>query len=433
MGAPLLISCMTGGVPEAERINRILARTAQAYGFALGLGSARVLLEHPEVLSTFAVRGEAPDVLLLANLGAVQLNKGVGIRECRRVLDLLQADVLVLHLNALQEALQPEGDTNFSGILRKIEALCREIDVPVVAKEIGWGISADQVVRLLEAGVSAVDVAGAGGTSWSEVERHRMSNPLRARIAAAFADWGIPSAEAIQGARRAAPDATIFASGGIRDGIDVAKAIALGANLAGVAGPFLRAANDGEDAAQQLAEELVEVLRIAMFAIGASNINSLRQTSRLVSVDGGDSTGNLSVLMYETSRARDFIDITDDVADAVQRTGVSEGIVHVCSLHTTAAIRINENEPLLIADFQEFLRRLVPSGDLQHNDLSRRDGVPPDEPQNGHAHLLHLLLSSSETIAIVNGKLQLGQWQRLFLIELDDARKRQVTIQVVGR
>ena len=199
LGAPVLISCMTGGVPEAERINRFLARTAQSHGFALGLGSARVLLERPEVLSTFAVRGDAPDVLLLANLGAVQLNKGVGIAECRGILDLLQADVLVLHLNALQEALQPEGDTNFLGILRKIEALCREIDVPVVAKEIGWGISADQVVRLFEAGVSAVDVAGAGGTSWSEVERHRMSDPLRARIAAAFADWGIPSSEAIAG------------------------------------------------------------------------------------------------------------------------------------------------------------------------------------------------------------------------------------------
>jgi isopentenyl-diphosphate Delta-isomerase len=432
LAAPILISCMTGGVPEAEPINRRLARTAQRYRFALGLGSARVLLERPEALSSFAVRGDAPDVPLLANLGAVQLNKGVGVDDCRRIVDLLRADALVLHLNALQEALQPEGDTAFTGLLSRIEDLCRRLDVPVVAKEIGWGISADIVQHLLNAGVSAVDVAGAGGTSWSEVERHRMGTRLRARVAAAFADWGIPSAEAIRDARMIAPHAILFASGGIRDGIDAAKAVALGADLVGLAGPFLRAAAQSDDASYELAEELIEVMRIAMFATGAADLSSLRNAGRLVPLDGDRATARIHHLAYATSRARDFVDITDDVAAAVHGSGIQDGIAHVCSPHTTAAISINENEPLLIADFQEFLDRLVPNGEYRHNDIDHRHSVPADEPRNGQAHLQHLLLSSSESITVAHGKLQLGQWQRIFLIELDSAREREVTVQVVG-
>ncbi|HET9014188.1 MAG TPA: type 2 isopentenyl-diphosphate Delta-isomerase, partial [Thermomicrobiaceae bacterium] len=196
LGAPVFISCMTGGVPEAGVINQTLARVAQHYRLALGLGSGRVLLEHPEALPTFDVRPFAPDVPIFANIGAVQLNRGVGVDECRRLVDLLRADVLVLHLNALQEALQPEGDTVFGGILGRIRQLCRELEVPVVAKEVGWGIAPDVALRLLDAGVAAVDVAGTGGTSWSEVERHRMDDSIRRRVAAAFADWGLPTADA---------------------------------------------------------------------------------------------------------------------------------------------------------------------------------------------------------------------------------------------
>jgi isopentenyl-diphosphate delta-isomerase len=280
--APILISCMTGGTHEAGRINRRLARIAQEFGLAMGLGSARVVLEHPETIESFDVRREAPDALLLANLGAVQLNKGYGVDECRRLVETLHADALVLHLNPLQEALQPEGDTVFRGLLARIDDVCRKLEVPVIAKEVGWGISPDVVRALFDAGVAAVDVAGAGGTSWSEVERHRIEEPWRARVAGAFASWGIPTAECIRLAREAVPDGTIVASGGIRDGIDVAKAIALGADLVGVAGPFLRAADADLDAARDLARELVDVLRIAMFSLGIASVDRLRSTSRLV-------------------------------------------------------------------------------------------------------------------------------------------------------
>jgi isopentenyl-diphosphate delta-isomerase len=281
LASPLLISSMTGGTEEGRGINRSLAEVAQANRLAMGLGSGRVLLEHPELLDTFQVRHLAPDALLFANLGAVQLNRGTTVDDCRRLVDRLEADALVLHLNPLQEAVQPEGDVCFGGLLRRIEALCADLDHPVVVKEVGWGIAPDTVRQLVDAGAAAIDVAGAGGTSWSEVERHRIQDPVRSRVAAAFAGWGIPTAEALRLARRAAPAARVFASGGIRTGTDVAKAVALGADLVGVAGPFLRASSAGGQAAQELAVELREVLRVAMFCVGARTIADMQQTRRL--------------------------------------------------------------------------------------------------------------------------------------------------------
>ncbi|HKU81840.1 MAG TPA: type 2 isopentenyl-diphosphate Delta-isomerase [Candidatus Tumulicola sp.] len=280
--APLLISCMTGGTPEATRVNRTLAAVAQRFGLAMGLGSGRALLESAASLPTFDVRPIAPDVLLLANLGAVQLNRGYGADDCRRLVDLLRADGLALHLNALQEALQPEGDTCFRGLLREIAALCSAVDFPVIVKEVGWGIPADDVRALADAGVAAVDVAGAGGTSWSEVERHRTPQPWRGRVAAEFAGWGIPTADCLVQARAAAPEATLIASGGIRSGLDAAKALALGAAAAGVAGPFLRAAYEGEGTAADLASAYVETLRVALFSVGARTPAELRAAGRLV-------------------------------------------------------------------------------------------------------------------------------------------------------
>jgi isopentenyl-diphosphate delta-isomerase len=284
--APLLISCMTGGTEQARLINSRLATIAQDRGLAMGLGSCRVLLERPEVLPTFDVRPLAPDIPLLANLGAVQLNRGVTAGDCRRLLDMLRADVLVLHLNPLQEALQPEGDTCFGGLLPRIEALCADLGAPVVVKEVGWGIATDLVAALLEAGVAAVDVAGAGGTSWSEVERHRMHDPVRRRVAASFADWGIPTANALREARTAAPDAFLIASGGVRSGIEVAKAIALGADAVGVAGPLLRAAAQGAEELAGAVEVLLEELRLTMFCTGASTVAELRSVSRMLHRDG---------------------------------------------------------------------------------------------------------------------------------------------------
>jgi len=278
LGAPVLISCMTGGAPEARRINRRLARVAQAHRLAMGTGSARALLEDPSQLASFDVRELAPDVPLLANLGAVQLNKGYGAGDCRRLLELLRADALVLHLNPLQEALQPEGDTCFAGLLAKIEAVCKQLGAPVVVKEVGWGIAAADVRRLFDAGVAAVDLAGAGGTSWSEVERYRIAEPWRAAVAAGFAGWGIPTARCLIEARAAAPNELLIASGGIRNGLDAAKALALGADLAGLAAPFLRAAAASQGAAHDLAREITETLRIAMFATAAPTLADFRTT-----------------------------------------------------------------------------------------------------------------------------------------------------------
>ena len=276
--APLLISCMTGGTEQARQINRNLAAAAQQFGIAMGLGSQRAGLVHPEKADTFKVRDVAPDVLLFANLGAVQLNYGYGVDECRRVVDMIQADALVLHLNPLQEAVQPEGDVNFAGLAKKIETVCRQIEVPVVAKEVGWGISERAARLLIDAGVSAIDVAGSGGTSWSQVEMHRAPSDLHRRVAAAFRDWGIPTSESIQMVRRVAPELPLIASGGLRSGIDVAKSIALGANIGGMAGPFLKAAAVSIDAVCETAEETIRVLRIAMFSAGAGDIDALRQT-----------------------------------------------------------------------------------------------------------------------------------------------------------
>jgi isopentenyl-diphosphate delta-isomerase len=217
--------------------------------------------------------------LLLANLGAVQLNKGWGVDDCRRLVELLQANALALHLNPLQEALQPGGDTCFRGLLLKIAELCRVADFPVVVKEVGWGIAPRIVRALFDAGVSAVDLAGAGGTSWSEVERYRIAEPWRARVAGAFAGWGTPTAQCLAEARAVAPDEPLIASGGITGGVDAAKALALGADLVGVAGAFLRAADRGFEEAAELAREFVEVLRIALFALGVRTPAELRAVS----------------------------------------------------------------------------------------------------------------------------------------------------------
>ncbi len=275
--APLLISSMTGGTPLGREINRRMARAAEETGIGMGLGSLRVALEDPSLLSTYQVRDVAPSILLLANLGAVQLNYGYTIDHCRRAVEWVGADGLVLHLNPLQEALQPEGQTNFSDLLRKIEKVCKGLEVPVVVKEVGWGLSAQVARQLADAGVAALDVAGAGGTSWSQVEMYRSPDPIRRAVAAAFRDWGIPTAEAIQEVRRAVPHLPVIASGGIRDGIQVAKAIALGATVCGVARPLLVAAARSADAVLEALNVIITQLRIAMFAVGAPNLKVLSQ------------------------------------------------------------------------------------------------------------------------------------------------------------
>jgi isopentenyl-diphosphate delta-isomerase len=278
---PILISSMTGGTQAAGRINRALAEAAQARGVAMGLGSMRAAIEDPGVASTFQVRSVAPDILLFANLGAVQLNYSYGVEECRRAVDLVQADALVLHLNPLQEALQPEGDVRFSGLLRRIEDVCRRLEVPVVAKEVGWGISGDVAARLQRAGVKVIDVAGAGGTSWSQVEMHRHPDGAGARLAGSFLRWGLPTAECLRQVRARLPRIPLIASGGLRDGLDIAKCVALGADLGGMAGPFLKAAAESPEAVAALIDLTTAQIRTAMFACGCRNLPALRHARLL--------------------------------------------------------------------------------------------------------------------------------------------------------
>jgi isopentenyl-diphosphate delta-isomerase len=273
---------MTGGTEQAQTINRALAVAAQERRLAMGVGSQRAGIEKSDTVATFRVRDLAPDVLILANLGAVQLNYGYTVEECRRAVDMIEADALILHLNPLQEVLQPEGDFNWRGLLGQIEKVCAGVQAPVVAKEVGWGISAQTARRLMEAGVQAIDVAGAGGTSWSQVEMHRAPTERLRRLAAAFADWGLPTAESLVAVRQVRDalgmqrSVSLIASGGIRTGQDVGKCVALGADLVGLAGPFLKKAVQGAEAAAEEMELLEAELRISMFCSGARTLEDLR-------------------------------------------------------------------------------------------------------------------------------------------------------------
>jgi isopentenyl-diphosphate Delta-isomerase len=271
--APLLISCMTGGTESAGIINRNLAAGAERTGVAVGVGSQRKALEDPEKADTFRVREAAPSVPLLANLGAVQLNYGMGVRECRQAVEMIGADALVLHLNPLQEALQPEGQCDFSGLLPKIGEVVRALEVPVVAKEVGSGLS-ERVARALAAqGVRILDTAGTGGTSWARIEAQRSGELDLGEL---FAGWGLPTPLSIQEVRRV-DGVTVIASGGLRNGMDVAKALALGADLAGMAYPFLRPATESPERVADQVARIVRELKICMFCLGVKTVAELRR------------------------------------------------------------------------------------------------------------------------------------------------------------
>lgn len=282
LAAPLLISSMTGGTPAAGEINQRLARVAQEFGLALALGSVRAAIEDKRLVTTFRVRQWAPDVFLLCNLGAVQLNYGYGRDTCMRAVEMTEADALVLHLNPLQEAFQPAGNTRFAGLLKAIETIARDVPVPVIVKEVGWGISGDVARRLVDCGVAAIDVAGAGGTSWSEIEGLRMTpDDVRRKVVEDFRGWGIPTAEAIRLVRQQCPEVPLIGSGGLRTGVDLAKTLALGADIGGIALPFLKAAVISDRALRDEVIRVLSGLRLAMFCIGAKDIPSLHATDRL--------------------------------------------------------------------------------------------------------------------------------------------------------
>lgn len=270
--APLLISCMTGGTDDASRINRNLAIAAEETGIALGVGSQRKAIEDPEMVSSFQVRDVAPTAPLLANLGAVQLNYGFGIDECRAAVEMIDADALVFHLNPLQEALQPEGQCDFRNLIDQMGEIASKLDVPVIAKEIGCGLAGPTAQRLKEVGIRIIDTAGLGGTSWARIEARRASDVDLGEL---FADWGVSTPRSIRELNEVG-GLTVIGSGGVRSGLDVAKAIALGADLVGLAQPFLEAANESAERTVEKCRRTVRELRIAMFCAGAGDITTLQ-------------------------------------------------------------------------------------------------------------------------------------------------------------
>lgn len=270
--APLLLSCMTGGTEIAARINRNLAEAAESRGVALGVGSQRKALEDPSQARSFEVREVAPTIPLLANLGAIQLNYGYGVEHCRRAVAMIGADALVLHLNPLQEAIQPEGQCRFAGLVPKMAEVAAQLSVPVIAKEVGSGISLATGRRLVGAGIKILDTAGVGGTSWARIEAQRAHDLETGEL---FAGWGIPTPESIRQLRRI-DGVTIIGSGGLRSGVDVAKSLALGADLAGLAQPFLEAALDSAERVGQRIDRIVRELKIAMFCLSSRTVPDLK-------------------------------------------------------------------------------------------------------------------------------------------------------------
>lgn len=282
--APLLISSMTGGADRSSAINRHLAEAAQALGIAMGVGSQRVGLRSGNDQGlTRELRRLAPDVPLLGNIGAAQLLEHDGLDLARRSVDSLQADALIIHLNPLQEAVQPGGDRNWRGVLEAIRRTVETVGVPVIVKEVGAGISSQVALALAQAGVQVIDVAGLGGTSWAAVEAERAVSPGDREVAMAFRNWGIPTATSLKMVRQALPDVTLIASGGIRNGVDAAKAICLGADLVGQAAGVLRDATLSTAAVIEHFDVVIRQLRIACFCTGSADLAALRKAHLLPS------------------------------------------------------------------------------------------------------------------------------------------------------
>ena len=287
---PLLISSMTGGADDRLRkINRNLAIAAEAAGVALGVGSQRVTFVHPDAAESFELRTYAPHAVLLSNLGAVQLNYGFGPDECRAAVDMLGADGLFLHLNPLQEAVQPEGNRNFAGLAGRIGEVARALPVPVILKEVGAGLSPEDAELAYAQGIRHLDVAGCGGTSWSWIENHRHPPHLQEDIGLRFQDWGIPTPLAL---RRLAPfrerGVTLLASGGLRTGLDMIKSLALGATVCGMAKPFLEPALESPDRVLDVIARLKREFTTALFLLGIpTSADLIGRTNVLLSEDGG--------------------------------------------------------------------------------------------------------------------------------------------------
>jgi len=276
--APLLIGAMTGGTERAAEINRRLAIAAERCGVGFALGSQRKMLEDPSLIASYSVKKWAPNLpLLFGNVGAVQLNYGVTPKDIRRLVEAVECNVLNLHLNPLQEAIQPEGDTDFRGLVDKIRETISQVGVPVVLKEVGAGISNATLQKIRTLPVAGVETAGVGGTSWSKIESLRTSNSIQKSTGELFATWGVSTAESVIACRNALPDKAVIASGGIRTGIEIAKALVLGADAAAMALPMLKAAEQSIEQAVNAIERVIEELRVTMFVTGSSTISELKK------------------------------------------------------------------------------------------------------------------------------------------------------------
>ncbi|MDW0115461.1 type 2 isopentenyl-diphosphate Delta-isomerase [Sporosarcina thermotolerans] len=278
---PFMISSMTGGAAFAETINRNLAIAAEEKGWIFALGSMRALIESDEHRASFQVREYAPSVPIIANLGAVQLNYGFGVDKCRQIIEMSDANMLVLHLNSIQEVIQPNGDLNFKDLLVKIEELTRTLAVPVGVKEVGWGIDGHTARKLCDVGVSFIDVAGAGGTSWSQVEKYRSNDPVKRVAAETFSVWGNPTVDCIVSVREEIGNESIVASGGMYTGLDAAKSIALGADVVGFGRSILKEATQSVEDVIQVMETKELELRLAMFGVGAATLPELQASDRV--------------------------------------------------------------------------------------------------------------------------------------------------------
>ena len=283
--APLIISAITGGTEEAEKINRTLATVAGRLGVGIGVGSQRIAIQQPEVERTFrVVRDAAPDALVIANIGCPQLSLGWGAKEARNAVEMVEADALAVHMNPLQEAVQVGGDTNYRGIVGKIKKLTASLDVPVIMKETGAGISHEDATRLEKAGVAGFEISGLGGTSWAAVEHHiarEVGDGRQEYLGKALWNWGIPTACSLVEVRSASKG-KVIASGGLRNGLDAAKALALGADAVGIAKPFLEKALQGEEALEKHIEAIVAEAKICMFLVGARNLAEMHEVPVVV-------------------------------------------------------------------------------------------------------------------------------------------------------
>ena len=279
--APIIVGAITGGTPEATKINAAIAEAVEELGLGMGVGSQRAAIEDEKLEKTFAIaRKKAPNAFLIANIGGVQLAQGYGLKEVKKAIEMIDADAIAIHLNPLQEAIQPEGQTNFKGILAKISEIAEEIDKPVIAKETGAGIAAEEAKKLETAGVKGIDISGAGGTSFAAVEYYRakgLRNDVQRRLGYVFWDWGIPTAVSVTEASQTV-SIPVIASGGIRNGLDVAKALALGGSLTSLSQPVLRAAFKGVKETVRVLSLLIDELRNGMFLVGTDSVKALRET-----------------------------------------------------------------------------------------------------------------------------------------------------------